>query len=944
MTRMYVRTTYEAQSAVADIIRLVKGGHVDPVVSFDTETMPIAGLEQYPGTSFDDEGDRIKPTKKQYLEYTQARWADSFHPDFLTMCGLRVPRKTTAGNELPGVPAKAAWAELRQQLQRVTDDELNGARFSSHEQVLTYQGRLEQEIAQQEAILAEFSGVKGKKKVVEAAKAELEHLQWRLTRVSTMLERVEQPLDVKLLRHIVAVGVENRVKVDPVRPGLDPFTSDIFTVQITLRRTLNRELVTWVFNTGLVELEVLRPLFKLGRAYTYMAHNAKFDLKLLMAKLGLDAAPRNVFCTRIGSRMLYLGLKIPHNLKSVAARFAGIKMDKATRDTFIGVRRPEPTEEQLEYGAMDTEALFPIYDAQMKTAESRGQVELLREFSKLSWITALWELRGYTIDEEKWLAIAAQAANDRDELAGQLEKQLLPEGYSTILGGSVEGEDDLEALEELLNEQADNDSDDSPSVDTRRNALIRISQTKLVCERLVEVLGERVARAAFPNGKVSLEKTARGGWERAYRAAHGGQTHPFFRLYELWSKRAKQASTYGRRFLWAVHPLTGAIHPSLNIAGTDTGRYSSTQPNMLNVPAAKEEGDPDYRGAFICPLGFYLLGGDMEAMELRIAGNVTLDQVVKRMIEAGGDPHSFSAAMMFHIRRGNVREPKRIEILFKYGTDTYTIYGYEVPQNWTAEQVAELALSKEVQSWIKTKTPKDKEAEVQFWKELDARDPKLARVLKKSPTRTLAKMVTFLWLFRGSAFTLAVRTGLPLEQCEDAFERFNTVYVEMARGMDALAELVLENCIEGRDGTWYAWSEAYGGLRRWFALPDNPSRRDFEPGWTGDAKFERAQKEYKRRLRSVQREACNVPMQGGNAVVTAKALNQMVESGYAMAVFPWLAVYDEIICIVPDTVKPEVVKAMLEDAVLDTANEYMTYIPCGFEADLGKVSRVWVKS
>ena len=47
MTRMYVRTTSEAHSAVADIIRLVKGGHVDPLVSFDTETMPIAGLERY---------------------------------------------------------------------------------------------------------------------------------------------------------------------------------------------------------------------------------------------------------------------------------------------------------------------------------------------------------------------------------------------------------------------------------------------------------------------------------------------------------------------------------------------------------------------------------------------------------------------------------------------------------------------------------------------------------------------------------------------------------------------------------------------------------------------------------------------------------------------------------------------------------------------------------
>ena len=417
-TRVYVRQTDEARSAVAEITKLVKGGFVDPLISFDVETRAIAGLEGYPGTLFNDDGERIKATKKDYLALTQARWAESFNAQRLSDNDLRVPRRLTTGNELPGLPARAAWGEFWAKVQQFSDERLESIRWKSKTQVLAWQTELEQQLAAQEAIVEQFTGVKGKKKAVEAAQKEADYLKWCLERIPGALARVEEPLDVRLLRHFPAVGVENRVKVDPVRPGIDPYTSEIFTVQITLRETISRELRTWVFNTAKVPLKELEGLFRLGRAYMYLAHNAVFDLKMLMAKLGLDAAPRNVFCTRIGSRMLYLGLKqMSHGLKAVAMRFAGQKMDKAVRDTFIGVRRDEPTQEQIDYGAFDTEVLFPIYDRQMISAREKGQTELLREFARLTWITAKWEADGYFVDDEKWLAIADEAARDRDQLA-----------------------------------------------------------------------------------------------------------------------------------------------------------------------------------------------------------------------------------------------------------------------------------------------------------------------------------------------------------------------------------------------------------------------------------------------------------------------------------------------------------------------------------------------
>lgn len=919
--RNYVRSTEAAKSAVGEIVRRVKTGAAEPIVSFDVETRPIPGLEQYPGTLFNDQDERIKPTKKMYLEYAQARWTDSFSLGQLTGLDIRVPRRLTSGSERPGVPAKVAWQEFWAAVQRASDADLEKCRWTSKEAVLGYKVAVEEAVAEHTAQIAVLTGVKGKKKAVEALKVELEHLQWKLTRIPAMLERAAQPLDVRLLRHIVAVGVENRVKVDPVSPGLDPYSSELFSLQVTLRSAADGELETWVFNTALVPPTELRPIFKIGRSVLYLAQNAKFDIKHLMHKLGLDAAPRNIFCTRIGSRMLYLGLKkMPHSLKALASRFCGVEVSKDVRNTFIGVRREELTQEQIDYGAQDTELLFPIYDRQLEIAAERDQVELLREFGKLSWIAGKWELDGYLLDADRWNAISAEATKSRDELARQLEDILLPAGYRETFGELAATDEELETLEELALGSADDE--DAPAVDVRRDAVIRISQTALVGERLREVLGERVTAVAFPDGKVSLGKIARGAWERAYRDAHRGETHEFFSLYERWAKAAKQVSTYGDKFLWNAHPLTGAVHPGINIAGTDTARFSGTRPNPFNIPTAKEEGDPDYRSAFLARPGQLWLGADYDAMELRIAFNVTRDTVGKKMVESGKDGHTFTAAQAFHIRKAKISAGARaVRDRFKYGTTTLDIGVYEVPENWSVEQISDFALTDEAVAAVKA-----------------------AVSGKSSATRTVAKAITFLYLFGGTAYTLAMRTGLPVEQCEDFFERFEAVYPEMSAGMNAIREQVLKNTVEGNDGRIYAWSGAYGGLRRWFILPDNPSRRDYGAGWAGDCTFNDAQKVYRRRIRSIQREAGNVPCQGGNAVITAKALNALVENGHPMGAYPVIAIYDEVLMTFPDTAKPETIKGLLEGCMLDAAAEYMDFVPAGAEADLKKVSRCWVKS
>jgi ribonuclease D len=143
-----------------------------------------------------------------------------------------------------------------------------------------------------------------------------------LERIPFALKRLDSPIDLRLLRHIVAVGVENCIEVDPVRPGLDPYTSDIFSVQITVAMKGTGQLRTWVFNTAKVPVTDLADIFRLPkRKALYIAHNARFDLKHLILKLGF--APKNTVCTSVGSRMLYLGLQMRHSLKDAAKRCLG---------------------------------------------------------------------------------------------------------------------------------------------------------------------------------------------------------------------------------------------------------------------------------------------------------------------------------------------------------------------------------------------------------------------------------------------------------------------------------------------------------------------------------------------------------------------------------------------------------------------------------------------
>lgn len=134
--------------------------------------------------------------------------------------------------------------------------------------------------------------------------------------------------------------------------------------------------------------------------------------------------------------------------------------------------------------------------------------------------------------------------------------------------------------------------------------------------------------------------------------------HPLPALILAHRHYAKLRSTYIEALPRLVHPKSGRVHTSFNQAVAATGRLSSSEPNLQNIPVRSEDGRR-IRRAFVPREGWVLLGGDYSQIELRILAHMSEDAVLIDAFVQGEDIHRRTAAEVFEVPTEEVTATQR---------------------------------------------------------------------------------------------------------------------------------------------------------------------------------------------------------------------------------------------------------------------------------------------
>ncbi len=167
---------------------------------------------------------------------------------------------------------------------------------------------------------------------------------------------------------------------------------------------------------------------------------------------------------------------------------------------------------------------------------------------------------------------------------------------------------------------------------------------------------QQVGQVLFEELGLSRKRRGKTGYSTDARVlAQIREEHEIVALIEQWREVSKLKSTYLDTLPTLIDADTGRIHTTFVQVGAATGRISSIQPNLQNIPIRTEVGRP-IRGCFVAEPGNVLVSVDYSQVELRILAHMADEDVLKNFFLAGEDVHSATAAQVFGI------EPSEVDV------------------------------------------------------------------------------------------------------------------------------------------------------------------------------------------------------------------------------------------------------------------------------------------
>ena len=240
-----------------------------------------------------------------------------------------------------------------------------------------------------------------------------------------------------------------------------------------------------------------------------------------------------------------------------------------------------------------------------------------------------------------------------------------------------------------------------------RNELMRLStdfgQRMVELEKEIHILAGRQFNIGSPKqlGEVLFDDLGLPGGKKGKTGAYGTDaglleqlalTHDLPRRVLDWRQLAKLKSTYADALVDQINAKTGRVHTCFSLAATSTGRFSSTDPNLQNIPIRTEEGRK-IRRAFVAEPGRLLLSADYSQIELRLAAHVAGIDALKHAFQTGIDIHALTASEVFGVPVAGMdpsirRRAKAINFGIIYGISAFGLaQQLSIPQGEAAEYI-----------------------------------------------------------------------------------------------------------------------------------------------------------------------------------------------------------------------------------------------------------------
>jgi DNA polymerase-1 len=396
---------------------------------------------------------------------------------------------------------------------------------------------------------------------------------------------------------------------DTETTGLNPMTASLVGISCAIEEgkayyiPVGHALLDEVTQLPLEQvISRLKPVFG-DTSITKIAHNAKYDM-MVLAECGIDVAGPG-FDTMIAAHLLgekALGLK--------ALAFSRLGVEMTPISDLIGTGSKQVPMSQVDikrtadYSGADADMTYRLWRLLEKDLEKQGLTKLFTDVEMpLVPVLLLMERNGVAVDT----AVL-------QELSQRLGAQV------AVLEGKIYGE----AKHEF--------NINSP-------------------QQLGKVLFDEMQLPTMRRGKSKYSTEASVMEELRL-------VHPIAGYILEYRQLTKIKSTYIDALPALVNPKTGRIHTSFNQTRTTTGRLSSSDPNMQNIPIRGELGG-QVRQAFIAPPGSSLLGGDYSQIDLRALAHLSHDENLLTAFRHDADIHAATASLLFGVATSEINPDQR---------------------------------------------------------------------------------------------------------------------------------------------------------------------------------------------------------------------------------------------------------------------------------------------